>query len=199
MKMITRLSLFGLLFIVGCGDKSPSKKVLVMGRGELTSTENNVTMSSGTGHVETTVDLKEEQAATLNVKTPDGSKAVNVPADKGYYILNLKTDTLVGSRQNLGQDLSGRTMTQEELRLKIDSLAQLVVGTNVNEKNGNYFILPGEIKKISNELNAQVYGPFTRIPGAIETDADGKLPEIFKFYTNTEMRELIEKLRKQTY
>lgn len=199
MRIITGLSLFSMLFVIACGDKGPSKKVLVMGRGELTSTENNVTMSAGSGHVETTVDIKEEAEAALNVKTPDGSSTINVPADKGFYILNLKTDTLVGSRQNIGQDLSGRTMTQEELKLKIDSLVQLVSGANVSAQNANYFILPGQIQKISGETTALVYGPFTRIPGAIETDAEGKLPEIFKFYTNTEMRELIEKLKQQTY
>ena len=59
--------------------------------------------------------------------------------------------------------------------------------------------MPNQLVKISDNTDAKVFGPFTKIPGTIEADKDGKAPEIYKFYTNTELRELIEKLKTMTF
>jgi hypothetical protein len=175
-----------------------TKKVMIMGRGQITASGNDITMKDGTGYTEETIEIKEEKAATWNVTTPTGKTTINIPEEKGLYILNLKTDTIVGSQQNLGQDLAGRTMTQEELKVKIDSLVKLTTGANVSGSGHNYFILPNQLIKVSPNIEAKVFGPFNKIPGTIEADKNGNAPEIYKFYTNSEMRDLIARLKKNT-
>lgn len=199
-KMIkTRvIALCCLVTFFACSTPTVTKKVLIIGRGKLTARDNAVTMTDGSGYVEETVEVTDEKPVSWNVTTPTGKTTVNIPEEKGFYILNLKTDTLVGSQQNLGSELSGRTITQEELKVKIDSLVQLTTGANVSSASHNYFVLPGQLIKVSQSTEAKIFGPFTKIPGSIEADKDGKAPEIFKFYTNTEMRELIARLRKNT-
>jgi hypothetical protein len=54
------------------------------------------------------------------------------------------------------------------------------------------------VVKVSANKKAKVFGPFTKIPGSLDADENGKAPEVFKFYTTTEMRELIANLKKQT-
>src|SRR3954454_24528932 len=190
MKITTLLALGISLTFMACN--SPvTKKVLIMGRGQITASGNDITMKDGNGYTEETVEMKEEKAAAWNVTTPTGKTTINIPEEKGLYILNLKTDTIVGSQQNLGQDLAGRTMTQEELKVKIDSLVKLTTGSNVSAAAHNYFILPNQLVKLSSNLDAHVYGPFNKIPSAIEADKNGSAPEIYKLYTNTGLRELI--------
>jgi len=89
-------------------------------------------------------------------------------------------------------------MTQEELRSKIDSLTKLTKGANISAGH-NYMLLPNQLTKISDNSEAKVFGPFTKIPGTLEADKNGKAPEIYKFYTNAEMRDLIANLKKMTY
>jgi hypothetical protein len=176
-----------------------NKKVLIMGRGTIATKENDITMKDGSGYSEETVDAGGDKAS-WNVTTPAGKTTVNIPEEKGFYILNLKTDTLVGSRQIFGKDISStRTISQEELKMKIDSLTKLTAGANISSTGSNYIILPNQLKKISDNSEAKVFGPFTQIPGALEADKNGKAPEIYKFYTNSEMRELISKLKKMTF
>ncbi len=171
-----------------------------MGKGTLTARENSVTLKQGSGYAEATVQLTDDKESQLSVDVDGSKKDVAVPAGEGFYMLNLRTDTIVGAKQNIGTDLSsGKVMTQEELKLKIDSLVQLTTGANVKQGGTNFIIAPNQVVKISGNVNARVYGPFTKIPGAIDADPDGKEVELYKFYTNQEMRDLIEKLRKQTY
>ena len=40
------------------------------------------------------------------------------------------------------------------------------------------------------------YGPYRKVSATQELGPDGKEPEIYKFYTNTEIRELVETKRK---
>ncbi len=169
-----------------------------MGRGAITANDNNITMKEGSGYSEETVEVTGDKSVTWNVTTPTGNTTVNIPAEKGFYILNLKTDTIVGSQQILGKDLSsGRRISQEELKMKIDSLTKLTAGANVSPGH-SYFILPGQLLKISSNTDAKIFGPFTKIPGTLEADKNGKAPELYKFYTNSEMRELVANLKKMT-
>jgi hypothetical protein len=189
------VSIFAML--VAC-NKPVSKKVMIMGRGQITATGNEITMKDGSGYTEETIEVNEDKPVTWNVNTPTGKINIDIPADNGFYVLNLKTDTIVGSQQNIGQDLAGRTMTQEELKVKIDSLVKLTNGTNVSAAAHNYFILPNKLVKVSSNLDARVYGPFNKIPSTIEADKNGGAPEIYKLYTNTGLRELIVRLKKNT-
>ncbi|MEJ7683822.1 MAG: hypothetical protein WKG06_39370 [Segetibacter sp.] len=169
-----------------------------MGRGAITANGNDITMKEGSGYSEETVEVNGDAAVSWNVVTPAGKTTVNIPTEKGLYVLNLKTDTIVGSQQILGKDLSsGRTITQEELKMKIDSLTKLTAGANVSPGH-SYFILPSQLVKISANTEAKIFGPFTKIPGTLEADKNGKAPELYKFYTNSEMRELISNLKKMT-
>ena len=193
------LAFCGIIALSACGGEATTKKLLVLGRGEIKVTGNDITMNDKSGYAEKLVDVVGDKAVSYNVNTPVGKTTVNVPEEAGFFILNLKTDTLVGSQQNIGNDLSGRTVTQEELKVRIDSLVKLTSGANVSAGNHNYIVFPNELKKVSSNAEAKVFGPFTKIPGTLEADKDGKAPEIYKFYTNTEMRELIDKLKKMTF
>jgi hypothetical protein len=187
--------LAGLLIFAACQPKV-KKQVMVISKGDISAEGANITIKGTSGSADKTVDLIDETA--LQVNSPSGKNSINVPAEEGFYILNLRQDTLVGSQQNLGSDLGGRTITQEELKAKIDSLVRLTTGTNISAQNHNFMILPNQLIKVSSSKNAKVFGPFTKIPGSLEADENGKAPEIYKFYTNTEMRELIENLKKNT-
>jgi hypothetical protein len=170
-----------------------------MGRGKLTATENKITVKDGAGHEEKVLTPAGDEPITYDVETASGSSKVNIPADKGYYLLNLKADTLVGSLQQIGTDISSsRTITQEELKVKIDSLTRLTRGENVTAGK-TFMVLPGQLLKITSNNEANVYGPYKLIPGELSKDKNGNMPEIYKFYTNTEMRQLIERFKKMTY
>jgi hypothetical protein len=197
MRKTRILAVCSILTLMACN--SPvTKKVVIMGRGQINATGNDITMKDGTGYVEETVEIKEDKPVTWNVTTPSGKTSVNIPGEQGLYILNLKTDTIVGSEQNMGQDLAGRTMTQEELKIKIDSLVKLTTGANVSPSGRSYFIVPNQLVKVSSNVDAKVFGPFNKMPGSIEADKNGKAPQIFNFYTNAEMRDLISRLKKNT-
>jgi hypothetical protein len=175
------------------------KKVLVMGQGDLNVNGKVISMLKGSGHAEKEVAINEEGAIDLTVTTAAGKQTYSLPADKGYYILNLKTDTLVGSRQLIGRDLTNtKVMTQEELKVKIDSLVSMTQGSNIDNSN-NFIVLPNKPLMVSADLNARIYGPFRKIPSKIDATSDNKEPELYKFYTNTEVRDLIKNLRELTF
>ena len=188
-----------ILMAVSC-HKPITRKVIIMGRGKIIVSDQKVEMQDGTGYAEESEDIEGTQPVKWDVTTPKGKSTVTIPEERGVYILNLKTDTLVGSLQLVGLDLSNKNViTQEELKLKIDSLTQLTKGDNVQFGGRNYFILPGQIIKITPNIHAKIYGPFTLISNTIETDDNNTMPEIYKFYTNTEMHQLIEKFKKMTH
>jgi hypothetical protein len=186
-------------FMTSCTNEV-QKKVVIMGRGDIKVEGNKISVSGGSGYVEKAVELREEGAVTWEVNNAGNNSTVNIPAEPGTYILNLKTDTIVGSRQNIGTDLTAsRTITQEEIKEKIDSLTQLTMGTNVSLGGSNYFIIPNQLIKITSNKNGRIFGPYTKIPAALDMDADGKEPEIYKFYTNSEMRGLIKNFKEMTF
>lgn len=175
------------------------KKVLIMGKGDLQVNGNKVTMLKGSGYAEKEVLLTDKTATEFTVETEAGTQTINIPADKGYYVLNLKADTIAGSLQVFGKDLSNSTViTQEELKVKIDSIANLTMGKNINGKT-NFMIIPNQVLKISDNTSARVFGPYNKIPSQLEVGPDNKEPEIYKFYTNEGLRELMDNLKKLTF
>jgi hypothetical protein len=182
------LSIASLCFLIGCSDKDV-KKVLVMASGKVQVNENVITLDPGTTHTENEIPVTDGK---VTVKTPSGSSDFTV-AEKGIYILNIKNDTVVGSYQRIGTDNSQQVISQENLKMRVDSLSQLMVGTNVNTGNRNFCILPNQIVKISENTEAQIIGPYKRVPASFE---GGKEHEIYKFYTNKEMQEIVGKLNK---
>lgn len=189
--------IFLCLLFAACNNV-PAKRVLVIGKGEIVVNGNTVTMKDKPGYAEQTVDLTDNKEVAWSLESPNGKASVTIPAEGGLYIVNMRIDTIVGSKQNFGKDLNNKEIiTQERLKLIIDSLVKLTTGTNISAGN-NYMILPNQVSKISSNVNAKIYGPFTKIPSQLEADKDGNAPELYKFYTNTEMRELIAHLIEQT-
>lgn len=173
---------------VGCTE-GEQKKVLVMASGKVQISDNVITLDPGTTHTENEIVLAGDK---VTVKSPAGSTDFNV-TETGLYILNIKNDTLVGSFQRIGGDNSQTVITQENLKVRIDSLNQLMAGTNVNSANKNFSIPPNQISKITGNTGAQIIGPYKKVPGSFE---GGKEHEIYKFYTNKEMHEIVDKLSK---
>jgi hypothetical protein len=79
----------------------------------------------------------------------------------------------------------------EQLQSKIDSLRKLIADSNINVSNRNYFIKPNSIARITDKIDAKIFGPFTTIPSGFDA---ASVPEIYKFYAVKEEREIIEKL-----
>ncbi len=162
-----------------------------MGKGELKIEGNRITLQDGSGHIEKEIMLGSgKQMIYAKVNGNDLSFDLYEP---GAYILNLKTDTIVGAHQKIGADLNNqKTITFEDLKVIIDSLNNLILGKNVSTQNRNYLIAPNQLQAISMNTMAKIYGPYKKVSATQELGADGKEPEIYKFYTNKEMRELIE-------
>jgi hypothetical protein len=181
-----------MLAIAACSTP-PQKKVVVMASGKFTvsQTGDAIQFEPGTQHNEQVINLKGDKI-TLN----DGSSSKELSiAEPGVYLLNLKNDTLIGSLQAFG-DASTREgrITQEVLMNRMDSLQQLMVGTNVTPERKNHFLAPGDLKKISGSDNAIVVGPYRGIPASLSPDKDGNVPEVYKFITNKDARATLDRL-----
>ena len=192
-----RLSGFLLITVVlgftAC--KGHDKKIMVYASSDIQTdnTKTNITVTDGSTHHEQELDFPGGDPVTLNVQSPQGKFALNATED-GLYVANLKNDTVIGSYQHVGADNAGK-ISQDALKQKLDSLQKLLLGENVSAANRNYFITPGKIVKISNEPQGKVFGPFTTIPGSFDA---GSVPEIYKFYSIKEVREIVGNLAKMT-
>jgi hypothetical protein len=196
-------TLFSTMFAVICfAACSPGvvKKVKVMSSGKIQVDEATkaITFTPGTQHNEADLTLTEKDKA-VTVKTPDGDQSYEVP-ESGVYVLNLKTDTLIGNMVNFGNGGQTTSITTEQLEHIIDSTQQLINGQNASDEKKTYFIVPKTIKKITANTNAQLINPYNNIPYKVEVDKDGKAPEIYKFFTARQKREslneLLERMKK---
>lgn len=163
-----------------------------MASGTFEVSDNTIKLEPGTRHNEQKVTVDGDK---IKVVSPDGTKEFTLNEGTGFYIINLKTDTIVGSYQRIGEDTGNERITQEDLRNRIDSLDQLTKGTNVNKERRNYFIPPYQVAKISSNSNAEVVGPYLKMP---ESFKPGKDYEMYKFHTNKEVYEIINRLRPMT-
>jgi hypothetical protein len=185
-----------LLVLVGfTACKGHEKKILIYANSDIQidNTKTHITVTDGGPHHEQELDFISGDPVTLDVQSPSGKMNLTA-SDDGLYILNLKTDTVVGSKQHVGAEGEGR-ITQDALTQKLDSLKKLVADQNVSDANQNYFIIPGKIVKVTSETQAKVFGPFTTVPGGFDA---GSVPAIYKFYSMKEMREIIANLQKMT-
>ncbi|MDR3715528.1 MAG: hypothetical protein P4L51_22185 [Puia sp.] len=188
--------LFLLIATVMTACASHSKKIIIMASSDIQvdpATQKTVTVTEGTTHHEKELIFTGGDPVTLNIQTPAGKYTLEA-AEDGIYIANLKPDTVVGSYQHVGENADAK-IDQDQLKLKIDSLQKLIAGQNVTAANRNYFIVPGKMVKISPEVNAKIFGPFTTIPGGFDA---GSVPEIYKFYSNKEVRAIIGSLTEMT-
>ncbi|MFT4022485.1 MAG: hypothetical protein QM664_01725 [Flavihumibacter sp.] len=182
------------VFLFACSSpKAPVKKVVVMSSGKLAVAGDVVTLEPGTQHNETPVTVT---GTKLTVKNGESSKDYEVP-EAGTWLLNLKKDTLIGSFQNYGGEATREgSISQEAMMERMDSLKALMQGTNVTPAKKNHFAAPDQLIKINGEDNTIIVGPYKGIPASLTPGADGKVPEVYKFITNKDARETLDKLEK---
>lgn len=189
MKQLT-FSLLALTLFASCS--SNIKRVYVLSKGPATIDESAKTISAkdGTGHEEKVVSYT-DATATIQLDAPAGKTTITL-TDKGLYVMNVKNDTIIGSLQNYtAPKLQQNLLTQEDLKVKIDSLQQLVDGKIVS-KEKNFFILPNQAVKITDNLEAIIVTPYHQMRSAEKVD--GQAPEVYRFYSIREIRETIGKL-----
>ncbi len=191
------IALFLIAGLASCSSGG-GKKVFVMSSGKLTVDANdqkNITIEPGTTHNEQEITLTGSGKETLTVKVGAESKTFDVD-QPGHYVLNFKSDTLVGGLVNYGSGGKTTNLTGEDVDRMIDSTQQLLQGKNTDDKK-SFFVIPGTLKKVSDNAEARIIGPYKGIPGTIDVDASGKTPEMFKFFTNKQKREALDDLIKQ--
>ena len=190
---------FGILAIVSLAScKDNIKKVLVLSKGtaKINKEAKSITVDESSGHEEQTFDVNSGDKVGYSVKSQAGEGSVEFPTN-GYYIVNAKNDTVVGGLQNYGAVEDRKTeFTQEDVKKNLDSLKLLVGNQNVSAANHNFFILPNQAVKITDNLDAFIVGPYHRMT-SVEAK-EGKTPEVYRFYSIKEVREKIDKLDAMT-
>jgi uncharacterized protein YceK len=186
------VTLSTLLLLSSCSSNHKKIIVYLKGNGTVNAEAKTITASEGSGSDEKIIFYKTTDKVDLKVVGLGNEGTVSIDQD-GLYVLNAKTDTIIGSYQKYSDPRLSQTMkTQEDLKHDIDSLKQLTEGKNISATNRNFYLLPKTAVKISDNLDAFVVGPFHRMT-SIEK-VDGKLPEVYRFYSIQEVRETIEKL-----
>lgn len=166
-----------------------------MANGDLDkkSTATNIQIDQGNSYVEQ--EYLVDGDAALKAKLGSEEKSANIQGS-GYYLWNLKKDTLIGGKQNIAEGtIKDATITQEMLKVKIDSLQQLVNNQNVSEANHNYFVLPGQLAKITSSTDVLLVGPYNTIPRQLDETKYSAKTEVYKFYTAQDIRTQIERLK----
>ncbi len=165
------------------------------GAAEVDVNAGTILSKDGAGHEEQILNINSKKVS-FKLTTPNGEATVEM-LENGLYIINVKNDTIIGSYQKYTKaDKAQNVLTQEVLKQKIDSLILLSEGKNVSAANRNFFILPNQATKISENNTAQVVGPYHQMRSA--EMVDGKEPEVYRFYSIKEIREMIVKLQALT-
>jgi DNA-binding beta-propeller fold protein YncE len=171
------------------------KKVVVYADSDIQvdNSNNNITVTDGTTFTVKEMEFSSGSAVDLNVQWPKGKFVLTTSPDDGLSIANLTVDTIVGSYQRVGVDNGQVKLTTDQLKYAVDSLYQLTGGLNIAPRNKNYFIPPGKVVRITDNVKAKIFPPYTKIPGGFDAT---ETPEVYKFYTNREVREIIDRLTK---
>ncbi len=167
-----------------------------MSSGKLTvdaADQKNITIEPGTTHNEKEIILTGSGKETLTVKVGAENKTFDID-QPGHYLLNFKSDTLVGGIVKYGSGGKTTSLTGEDVDRMIDSTQQLLLGKNTSDAAKTYFILPGTLKKISDNSESTIVGPYKGIPGTVDVDKSGNGPETYKFFTNKQKREALDDL-----
>ena len=198
MKSIILILATASLLLASCSSNQHMKKVFVLSNGKFTVDESkqNISLEPSNTHTEQELIFTSGEKVTVTVKTPEGTKSFEIPED-GSYVLNLKVDTLTGGMVNYGTSGRPASMSGEQFDRMIDSTQQLIEGKNASDEKKTFFIIPSSIKKISGETTVKMVGPYKPIPFSIEADDNGKIPEVYKFFTNKQQRESLDEVRKR--
>jgi hypothetical protein len=194
-KILPALSV---LILFSCNNK-PASKLYIVSNGTLlpTSSANEIQIKPGTSFLEKEYELNSDETKLRAVIGRD--EQTGALYGTGYYLWNLKKDTLVGAKQTTGSAARGTVnISQEMLKTKIDSLVALTENKNVSPANRNYFVLPNQVVRISEGTNVYIAGPFHSLPRQLDETKYNASTEVFKFYTVKELREEIERLKAMT-
>jgi hypothetical protein len=196
MNRMTKLLMFicASVFICSCHHK----KIVVYADNDIQvdNTQKNISVTDGTTFSIKELEFSDGGTIDLNVQWPKGKIILTSSPEDGLSIANLTADTIVGSFQHVGADNGQVKLTTDQLKYMVDSLYQLTGGLNVAPKNKNYFIPPGKILRITDNTKAKIFPPYTKIPAGFDASAT---PEVYKFYTNREVREVIDNLSKMIH
>ena len=185
------------IFLSACS--SNAKKIMVLIKGDATIDEKakTIEVTNAVGNTEKEINFNTSNTVQLQLTTPETKASIAIQ-ENGYYILNAKNDTIIGSFQNyVAPSNSYKVITQAQLKKAIDSLQQLVMAKNISSANRNYFILPYTAVKITNNTNAFFIAPYHKIT-AVEATSDGKAPEVYRFWSIKEIRQIIADRVKDT-
>lgn len=165
------------------------------GPAEINTDTKTIKATDGTGHEEKVVTVTGDKVV-FKLSTPAGEATVEL-LENGLYVVNVKNDTIIGSYQNYGDPkLSQNVVTQINLKRRIDSLQLLVQGKNISKENRNFYILPNKAEKITENTESLIVGPYHRMRSAEKVN--GKYPEVYRFYSIKEIREMIVKMQSLT-
>lgn len=197
MKNILVLAGIISIFLVSCS--SGSQKLIVYTNNGATIDEASkvITIKDTFGHNDKEIKFSGSDKKTLTVKLGSGDQNIDIDG-AGYFIVNAKSrDTIIGGLQKYSTpEEANRVMSQDELAHNIDSLKQMITGSNTSPANKTFFILPYTAAKITENEDAFIVGPYHRMTSiAKEGDKD---PEVYRFYSVREVRETIGKLEKLT-
>lgn len=183
-------ALLPLAVLASCG-KNSERKILVVANGEIAVNGQNIKVSNITdGAVEQLVELKNDKQQSFAIDNGGATSTVEIPAEDGFYILNLMKDTVFGSELIDGRDYNvAEALGLDKQKEMIDSLQLVLQGQNISAANKNYLIVPGALAKVSGDLmHARVFGPFHQMNSNIAAPEDGKPPVLYKFYSSDELR-----------
>jgi len=182
------------VLLSSCSSNSKKALVLLKGDGTVDEKTKTITLKDGAGTKEATVDYNTSDKVTMTIKKDGGDATVDI-SEKGYYLLNAKADTVIGSYQKYTANTSQRTLTQDQLKRSIDSLTGLTEG-KIPAGTKAFFVLPYTAVKITDNKDAIIVAPFHQMM-RVEQEGD-KEPEIYRFWNIQEIRETIAKLQALT-
>lgn len=170
-----------------------AKKVVIAykGKTEINEIAKTINVRDGAGGGDKELTFSGSDKVIYTLENGAEKKSLEMP-DDGYYFINARPDTLIGSFQNFGAlQKESKMVTQDMVLNSIDSLKNLVANKNISEANKNFFILPYTITKLTPNAKAVIIAPFHQI-STLE-QVDGKAPEVYQFWTINEIRTKIEK------
>lgn len=175
--------------LISCSEKAT---VTIISNGEFTKGPKATEFTIGKGSSYLQQDVSVGANDVLKATMADGHKEAAL-SGSGYYLWNLRKDTLIGSIQRVGSGSSDQSITQEKLKHTIDSLQNLL--NNAITTSDAYFVAPGELKKLATSNDVYFVGPFNRLPAQLDENKVSEKTQVFKFYTSKDIREQIDRLR----
>ncbi len=176
---------------------SHNKRILILfkGNADIDGDKKTVVLKGGSGLGEKEVFYSTGDIINLTVTQEDNATATVAVKEDGLHFLNTTKDTILGSYQLYSDPgkASKNSISQETLRKSIDSLELLIQNKNVSPTNRNFFLAPGQVAKLSDNVEAFVVTPYHQMTSM--EGKDGKAPEVYRFWSIKEIRETIDKLK----